>query len=130
MVTHLFVKFGRSGRFVLQPGAMAQDRSPADAPARPDREARRDALLEAAAAEFNARGVSRASISRIARAKGLTRAAVYYYVRDRDDLVFQVYRSSCEAMAADLGQAAAGGGDALAVLARYIRLALDPDRPP
>ena len=66
---------------------MAHDRGPVHAPARPDREARRHALLEAAAAEFNARGVSRASISRIAKAKGLTRAAVYYYVRDRDDLV-------------------------------------------
>jgi AcrR family transcriptional regulator len=109
---------------------MAEEQSSATAPPRADRDARREALLEAAAAEFNARGVSRASISRIAAAKGLTRAAVYYYVRDRDDLVFQAYRRSCEAMAADLGQAAAGGGDALTVLARYIRLALDPNRPP
>lgn len=109
---------------------MAHDRSPAPAPARPDRESRRHALLEAAAAEFNARGVSRASISRIAKAKGLTRAAVYYYVRDRDDLVFQVYRSSCEAMAADLRRAAAITGTGLDRLTRYVRLALDPDRSP
>ncbi len=109
---------------------MAHDRGPVHAPARPDREARRHALLEAAAAEFNARGVSRASISRIAKAKGLTRAAVYYYVRDRDDLVFQTYRTSCEAMAADLEQAAATTGDGLARLVAYIRLALDPARSP
>src|ERR1700722_3130808 len=110
MFSYLIVKIGEGARFVVQPGAMAQDQSPAPASVRPDRDARRDALLEAAAAEFNARGVSRASISRIAKAKGLTRAAVYYYVRDRDDLVFQAYLKSCEATAADLNQAAEAGG--------------------
>lgn len=130
MFQHRIVKSRNSERFVLQPNAMVEDLSPALAPPRTDRDARREALLEAAAAEFNARGVSRASISRIAKAKGLTRAAVYYYVRDRDDLVFQVYRKSCEAMAADLSQAVAGGGDGLATLTRYVRLALDPQRAP
>jgi AcrR family transcriptional regulator len=100
------------------------------APPRVDRDARRDALLEAAATEFNARGVSRASVSRIAKAKGLTRAAVYYYVRDRDDLVFQAYRRSCEVAAANLAAAIAGGGDAMTMLTAYIRAALDPNRPP
>lgn len=130
MFTDLIVKSGDDGRFVLEPGAMAQDRSPAFAPPRPDREARRDALLEAAAAEFNARGVSRASIARIAKAKGLTRAAVYYYVRDRDDLVFQAYRNSCEAMAADLERASLAEGGGLARLTAFVRLALDPERAP
>jgi len=130
MISNFIVKSGGNGSFVLQPGAMAQDQSPAFAPVRLDREARRDALLEAAAAEFNARGVSRASLSRIAKAKGLTRAAVYYYVRDRDDLVFQAYRNSCEATAADLAKAAGVDGDGLAKLAAYVRLALDPERAP
>ena len=116
--------------FVLQPGVMANEQSWVVAPLRLDREARREALLDAAAVEFNVRGVSRASISRIAQAKGLTRAAVYYYVQDRDDLVFQAYRKSCEVMAADLEAAMAAQDDCLAQLITYIRLALDPRRPP
>jgi AcrR family transcriptional regulator len=92
------------------------------------RDARREALLEAAAVEFNARGVSRASISRIAAAKGLTRAAVYYYVRDRDVLVFQAYRHSCELTARDLKNAEQAGAGAMAKLEAFIRLSLDPDR--
>jgi AcrR family transcriptional regulator len=95
-----------------------------------DRDGRRDALLEAAAAEFNARGISRASISRIAAAKGLTRAAVYYYVRDRDDLVFQAYRRSCDLTALDLDVAENARGGAMATLETFVRLALDPARPP
>ncbi len=94
------------------------------------RDARRDALLEAAAAEFNARGVSRASISRIAAAKGLTRAAVYYYVRDREDLVFQAYARSCETMARDLAAAEAARGGTMGQIEAFIRRALDPRRPP
>src|SRR5579864_8087533 len=83
---------GRRGCFVLQAQTMTAEPQASLPSPKADREGRRDALLEAAAAEFNARGISRASISRIAAAKGLTRAAVYYYVRDRDDLVFQAYR--------------------------------------
>jgi AcrR family transcriptional regulator len=109
---------------------MTLERTEPGAPPRVDREARRDALLEAAAVEFNARGVSRASLSRIAKAKGLTRAAVYYYVRDRDDLVFHAYRKSCEVMAADLDRARAAAGDALEQLAAFVRLSLDPERSP
>jgi AcrR family transcriptional regulator len=93
------------------------------------RDARRAALLDAAALEFNAHGVSRASMSRVARSVGLTRAAVYYYVRDRDDLVAEVYRRSCETMAADL-DAASGAGDAIARLTAFIRISLDPGRTP
>jgi len=113
---------------VLQPGAMTADLTAIEA--RADRDTRRDALLDAAAAEFNARGVSRASISRIAAAKGLTRAAVYYYVRDRADLVFQAYARSCQTMARDLETAEACSGGALAQLEAFIRLALDTGRPP
>jgi AcrR family transcriptional regulator len=109
---------------------MALERNEPGAPIRVDREARREALLEAAAIEFNARGVSRASLSRIAKSKGLTRAALYYYVRDRDDLVFQAYRRSCEVMAADLARALETPGDPIAQLSVFIRLALDPWRAP
>ncbi|MGH7024644.1 MAG: TetR/AcrR family transcriptional regulator [Caulobacteraceae bacterium] len=113
---------------MFQPGDMAADLIASED--RGDRDTRRDALLDAAAGEFNARGVSRASISRIAAAKGLTRAAVYYYVRDRSDLVFQAYGRSCEVMARDLEAAEAAGGRATDQIEAFVRRALDPERAP
>jgi AcrR family transcriptional regulator len=88
------------------------------------------ALLDAAAQEFNARGLAGASIGRIARAMGLTRAAVYYYVKDREDLAVQCYRRTCEIMAADLASARAAPGHGLDKLVAFLRIALDPARTP
>ena len=100
-------------------------------PAKPqkDRRSRRDAVLEEAARQLNARGVSQASISEVARAVGLTRAALYYYVEDRDDLVYQCYRRACEIMARDLDAAAKAEGSGLDRLKAYVAMALDEERP-
>jgi AcrR family transcriptional regulator len=92
------------------------------------RQTKRDTVLDAAARELNARGVSQASLSRLASALGLTRAALYYYVEDRDDLVFQCYRRACEAMARDLDAASKADGPGLARVARFVELALDEHR--
>lgn len=99
-------------------------------PANSAKDAKRDAVLDAAAREFNAAGVSGASFSAIARDLGLTRAALYYYVRDRQDLVLQCYRRSCVVMAEDLSAAGAGEGAGLGRLMAFIRRALDPERAP
>jgi len=101
-----------------------------ESPTPDSRQARRDAVLEAATAEFNARGVGRASFSRIARAVGLTRAALYYYVKDRQDLVRQCYERTCAQMAADLAASEAGGGQGLGRLLAFLRRSLDPERAP
>ncbi|WP_372784749.1 TetR/AcrR family transcriptional regulator [Phenylobacterium sp.] len=90
---------------------------------------RRDAVLDEAARRLNASGVSLASLSDIARALGLTRAALYYYVEDRDDLVFQCYRRACETMARDLDAAAKAPGTGLDRLKAFIETSLDEDRP-
>ena len=93
-------------------------------------EARQAAVLTAAAREFNAHGIGRASFARIARELGITRAALYYYVKDRQDLVRQCYAQSCAAMAADLEAAARGPGPALARVLAFLRASLDPGRAP
>jgi AcrR family transcriptional regulator len=93
-------------------------------------EARRAAVLAAAAREFNARGIGRASFARIARELGITRAALYYYVKDRQDLVRQCYAQSCAAMAADLAAAERAPGTALARVLAFVRASLDPERAP
>lgn len=95
---------------------------------RQGRRGKREAVLDAAARQLNARGVSNTSLSEIAAGLGITRAALYYYVEDRDDLVFQCYRRACEAMARDLDAAAKSGGSGLDRVLAFVDRALDPDR--
>lgn len=109
---------------MLQPGPQALEKLAATT-----REGRMAALLDEAAREFNARGVAGASLTRIAKAVGLTRAALYYYVRDRADLAQQAYLRACEQMAADLA-AAAGGPDGLSRILAWIHISLAADRKP
>ena len=93
------------------------------------RRGKRDAVLDAAARQLNARGMSQSSLSEIAAALGIGRAALYYYVEDREDLVFQCYRRACEAMARDLDAAIKAPGRGLDRLEAYVRLALNTERP-
>jgi AcrR family transcriptional regulator len=93
------------------------------------REDRLNALLDAAAAEFNLYGVAGASLSRIARGVGLTRAALYYYVESREDLAFRCYRRACRVMADDLAAAQKAGRNGLARVRGFIERTLDPARP-
>lgn len=92
--------------------------------------AKHAALLDQAAEEFNARGLAGASIGRIARAMGLTRAAIYYYVKDREDLAVQCYRRTCEVMADDLVSARTAPGTGLDRLLNFLKRSLDPKRKP
>lgn len=89
---------------------------------------RRDLLLDESARQLNARGISQTSLIDVAAALGLSRAAVYYYADDRQDLVFQCYRRACEALARDLAAAARVEGNGLDRIAAFIALALDPER--
>jgi AcrR family transcriptional regulator len=93
------------------------------------RRSKREAVLDAAARTLNGRGISETSLIDIAQDLGVSRAALYYYVEDRDDLVFQCYRRACEAMARDLDAAAKASGDGLERLGQFVSLALDEDRP-
>lgn len=59
----------------------------------------RDRLLKAAAHCFNQKGYSGTSLKDVARQLGLTDAALYYYVRNKEELVYQ-----CYVRAADIGR--------------------------
>ncbi|MGZ3404133.1 MAG: TetR/AcrR family transcriptional regulator [Phenylobacterium sp.] len=93
------------------------------------RRSKRDAVLEEAARQLNARGVSLTSLTDVAQALGLTRAALYYYVEDRDDLVFQCYRRACETMARDLDAAAKASGTGPERVKVFVERSLDVERP-
>lgn len=90
---------------------------------------RLDALLDAAAAEFNARGIAGARLAGIARSVGIGRAALYYYVDTREDLAYRCYLRACTLTAADLA-AAAGQGSGLLRVEAYLRRALAAERAP
>ena len=78
---------------------------------------------------LNSRGISQTSLSEIARSVGVSRAAIYYYFEDQQDLVFQCYHRSCDVMALRLSEAIAHGGDALSVLMAFVDSMLAEDEP-
>ena len=92
--------------------------------------ARLDALLDAAAAEFNARGIAGARLAHVAQQVGIKRAALYYYVDSREDLAYRCYARACRTTADDLAFARGAGRKGLDRLTAFIRRALDPARAP
>lgn len=90
---------------------------------------KRQALLDGAAALFNARGISGTNLADIAERLGLSRATVYYYVSDRAELVFHCYLRTCELTAEDLA-AANQAANGLQRILEFIRRAFTPSREP
>ena len=80
---------------------------------------RRDQVLDLAARQLNARGMSQRSLATLAASLGFTRNALYRYVDDFEDLLGQVYRRSCELLSQRLDEA----------IAPAPPLALDSERP-
>ena len=56
----------------------------------------RDRILKAAATCFNQKGYSGTSLKDVSRHLGLTDAALYYYVRNKEELVYQCYLRAAE----------------------------------
>ena len=132
-------RWSRTGSKPQVPGAAGSRRPPAPALAQRGEHrnaaaarlaTQRDALLDEAAAQFNARGISGVSVNDVAARVGLTRAAVYYYVADREDLVFQCYMRACHLLAEDLARAQEEGADDLGRVEAFVRRVLSPERPP
>ena len=90
---------------------------------------RHEMLLDQAARQLNARGVLLTSLAEIAAELGISRSAMYYYVEDREDLVFQCYRRAAEVTARHLHEASRAGGNAAQVLQTFVTRMLDPNEP-
>lgn len=88
-----------------------------------------ETFLEHAAVTLNRLGVSNASLPAIAKSAGVSRAALYYYFADQQDLVFQSYLRSCTRLADHWKAAQAAGPDALQILLRFIDEALPEGAP-
>lgn len=79
--------------------------------------ATRQALLDAAERVFRESGVTRATLGDVASAAGVTRGAVYWHFRDKDELFAAMCSRATLPMQSRLEQAAArDGDDAIATL--------------
>lgn len=79
--------------------------------------ATRAALLDAAEKVFRQHGVTRATLGAVASAAGVTRGALYWHFRDKDELFAALCQRATLPMQSRLEQAAAReGDDALATL--------------
>jgi AcrR family transcriptional regulator len=90
---------------------------------------RHEQVLDEAARQLNARGVLLTSLQEIATKLGVSRGAMYYYVADREDLVFQCYRRAAEITARHLLEVSRSGGSAVDILRNFITRTLDPNEP-
>lgn len=58
-----------------------------------EREIKRDAVVRAAARAFNRHGYHNTSLADIARDLAVTKPTIYYYVRNKEDLLYQCFRA-------------------------------------
>ena len=71
-------------------------------------------MLRAAARCFNEKGYSGSSLKDVARILGLTDAALYYYVRNKEELVYLCYVRAAEVGRESLDRAIAEGSNGIA----------------
>ena len=81
----------------------------------------RDRMLRAAARCFNQKGYSGTSLKDVANLLGLTDAALYYYVRNKEELVYQCYARAADVAADAMSRAEDQGETGLDQVRLYIR---------
>jgi TetR/AcrR family transcriptional regulator, cholesterol catabolism regulator len=86
---------------------------------------KRELLLKTAAGCFNEMGYSGTSLKEVGRRLGLTDAALYYYVRSKEELAFQCYERGLGLSERALARAIKEGGNGLKQLELFIRHQLE-----
>ncbi|HNP36742.1 MAG TPA: TetR/AcrR family transcriptional regulator [Woeseiaceae bacterium] len=81
----------------------------------------KDRMLKAAAHCFNQKGFSGTSLKDVANRLSLTDAALYYYVRNKEELVYLCYVRATEVGHDAMQSAIAAGGTGFEVLHNYLR---------
>src|SRR5215472_6749924 len=84
-----------------RPGPPPAGKSPAASPSpwrarRRDREVKREAVIRTAARAFNRKGYLNTSLNDIATALEVTKPTVYYYVTNKEHLLFQCFLAGVE----------------------------------
>lgn len=62
------------------------------------RKVRREQILHGAAKVFSRKGFHASTVDEIAKELGLTKASIYYYVSDKSDLLYQLYKRAMEVL--------------------------------
>lgn len=84
-------------------------------------EAQHNRILRAAAACFNEKGFSGTSLKDVSRHLGLTDAALYYYVKNKEELVYRCYLRAAELGQEAMDRGAVEGSDGFEKAFLYIR---------
>ena len=82
-------------------------------------------MLRAAARCFNEKGYSGTSLKDVANILGLTDAALYYYVKNKEELVYLCYIRAGDVGREAMDRAIREGSDGLDVVRRYLRYHLE-----
>jgi AcrR family transcriptional regulator len=77
---------------------------------RADHDSKRVAVIRASARAFNDRGYHNTSLDDIAGALGVTKPTVYYYVANKEQLLFECFLAGLEPIRAALGEVENTGG--------------------
>jgi len=88
-------------------------------------ELQKDRMLRAAAKCFNEKGYSGSSLKDVARILGLTDAALYYYVKNKEELVYLCYLRAGDVGRETMDRAVAEGTNGLDTVKRYLRYHLE-----
>jgi len=86
-----------------------------------DHEVKREAVIRAAARAFNERGYHHTSLDDIAAGLGVTKPTVYYYVANKEQLLFECFLAGLTPIREALGEAEQRGGTARDRLNAVIR---------
>lgn len=104
----------------------AKPATPANEELGEPREAKRLSILKAAARIFNERGFHQTSVADVAEALGVSKPFLYYYLKNKDDILFECSRIATEELHAVLDEARSSqlsGWERLRVLLRgYARV--------
>jgi len=110
-----------------RPGRAGGGGAAAESPWRPrhergrERQAKRDAVLAAAARAFKERGIHNTTLDDIAAFLNVTKPTIYYYLASKEQIIFECFRLGAGRIAAALGELAAvraSGREKLAALVR------------
>ena len=88
-------------------------------------ELQKDRMLRAAAQCFNQKGYSGTSLKDVANILGLTDAALYYYVKNKEELVYLCYLRAGDVGREALDRALTEGDNGLDIVRRYLRYHLE-----
>ena len=78
-----------------------------------ERAVKRDAVLRAAAQLFNEFGYHDTSLAMVAKRLHVTKPTLYYYIQNKEEILFECVRLGLELLRSAIADAAASGGTAL-----------------